>query len=73
MPEPLPEIPLRERVVVGVGSVESRLVVVCQDGTGFVLFGANAVRDKSEWHELPPIPGTPRHYQQLGAAMDGAG
>lgn len=66
VPLPTDTIPLRERLVVGVAYDSSwgNIVVACQDGS---MFEERA----GAWYERPPIPGTPRHYQKLGKAMEG--
>lgn len=69
--EPLPPtLPLRERLVVGVGisssgKMTAKVVAACQDGAVFAL-------ESSGWVEQPPIPQTPRWYQITGEAMEAA-
>ena len=65
---PLPsELPLRERLVVGVTDDGNWLTVACQDGAVFRR-GYDG-----DWTEIAPIPQTPRWYQVTGAQMDAAG
>lgn len=70
IPLPTDTIPLRERLVVGAtkdlhGDV---LWAFCQDGS---VFWRSPLHNMGEWVESSPIPGTPRHYQKVGKAMEG--